>query len=110
VALAASAQEAAPELEFEVASIKPAAPSDFDRIPMPLPIRRTCSTPDPVRFLCTHMSLRELTVAAFGIMDYQLTGPGWMSNAKFDIVAKLVFYTILAEVVHFQQVAILKTA
>jgi uncharacterized protein (TIGR03435 family) len=88
-ALAVSAQEAAPEPQFEVASIKPSAPSDFDRIPMPMPIRRTCSTRDPVRFNCTHMSLRDLTVAAYGIMDYQLTGPGWMSDAKFDIVAKV---------------------
>ena len=87
--LAAPAQEAAPEPQFEVASLKPAAPSDFDRIPMPIPLRRTCSTPDPVRFNCTHMSLRELTVAAYGIMDYQLTGPGWMSDQKFDIVAKV---------------------
>lgn len=88
-AFAVSAQEAAPDPQFEVASVKPAAPSDFDRIPMPMPIRMTCRTPDPVRFNCTHMSLRDLTVEAYGIMDYQLTGPAWMGTAKFDIVAKV---------------------
>jgi uncharacterized protein (TIGR03435 family) len=88
-AVAAHAQDAAPEPQFEVASVKPAAPSDFDRIPMPMPIRLTCSTRDPVRFACTHMSLRDLVVEAYGIMNYQLTGPGWMSAQKFDIVAKV---------------------
>jgi uncharacterized protein (TIGR03435 family) len=90
-AFAAPGQEAvpAPELHFEAASLKPAAPSGLDRIPMAMPIRMRCVIRDPVRFVCRRMSLRDLTVEAYGIMDYQLTGPGWMSDAKFDIAAKV---------------------
>ncbi len=90
-AFAAPGQEAvpAPELQFEAASLKPAEPSGLDHIPMRMPIRLRCAMRDPVRYVCRHMSLRDLTVEAYGIMDYQLTGPGWMGNAKFDITAKV---------------------
>jgi uncharacterized protein (TIGR03435 family) len=98
-AFTVSGQEAvpAPEPEFEAASLKPAAPSDFDRMPMPMPIRMRCGIRDPVRFVCTRMSLRDLTVEAYEIMDYQLTGPGWMSDAKFDVAAKVPAGTTLEQ-------------
>jgi len=33
-------------------------------------------------------SLWNLVVAAYGIKDYQLSGPDWMKSAHFDVVAK----------------------
>ena len=33
-------------------------------------------------------SLWNLIVAAYGIKDYQLTAPGWMKSAYFDVAAK----------------------
>jgi hypothetical protein len=52
-AFAAPGQEAvpAPEPQFEAASLKPAAPSDFDRIAMRMPIRMRCVIRNPVRFV-----------------------------------------------------------
>jgi len=86
-AFASPAQETTPAPEFEAASIKPAAPSVFDRFPAS--VKLPCYNPDPSRFECHSYSLRDLLLNAYGIADYQLSGPDWMSLAKFDIVAKL---------------------
>jgi len=87
-AFTAPAQDAALAPEFEAATIKPAAPSVFDRMPPGL-VMRACNTPDPIRFECTSFSLRDLLLIAYGIGDHQLSAPEWMNAARFDIVAKL---------------------
>jgi uncharacterized protein (TIGR03435 family) len=35
-----------------------------------------------------NMSLRSLIQMAYGIRDFQLVGPGWLSSTSFDIAAK----------------------
>ena len=36
----------------------------------------------------TNMSLRSLIVMAYGMKDYQVEGPDWLSSERFDIAAK----------------------
>jgi uncharacterized protein (TIGR03435 family) len=77
---------------FEVASIRPAAPLDFAKIkalsesggqfPMGPHV-------DAIRALYTNMTLRELAANAWSMKPDQVTGPDWLDNPRFDIVAKM---------------------
>jgi len=40
-----------------------------------------------------NMSLRSIITMAYKLRDYQLTGPDWLRNEHFDIVAKAKFGT-----------------
>jgi uncharacterized protein (TIGR03435 family) len=60
----------------------------------------------------TNVSLRRLVQRAYGIQDFELVGPDWMANVKFDIAAKyppgestndqrnLMLQTLLAQQFH----------
>ena len=76
----ASAQPAAPP-SFEVASVKPAAPCcaagqwrgnqiGADRIDL------------------QYATLRSCVSLAYGVKSYQVAGPDWLNDVRFDIVAK----------------------
>jgi uncharacterized protein (TIGR03435 family) len=80
--LCAQAQD--PSLQFEVASIKPAPPPDPSG--MRVSVR---GGPGTSLFRCENCSLSTLIENAFGIQDYQLSGPDWMQNTRFDISAKI---------------------
>src|SRR5260370_41189619 len=36
----------------------------------------------------TNVSLRDFIKWAYGVKDYQVTGPDWLASQRFDIVAK----------------------
>jgi uncharacterized protein (TIGR03435 family) len=66
--------------QFEVASIKPAAPDAQGMWIRPSP---------GGRLTITNMSLKELIVFAWRVQPYQVSGgPQWIDSARFDIVAK----------------------
>lgn len=67
---------------FDVASVKPAAPQEMGRIMM-----RVGGDPGMVDY--KSVSLRLLLTRAFGVKDYQIVGPDWMSTAMFDVQARL---------------------
>jgi len=69
----------APRLEFEVASIKPAA---F------IKGGETMSV-DAGRLEYSNVALRDCIRVAYRIKDYQVSGPDWLASTRFDIVAKL---------------------
>ena len=76
VILPAAAQRPA----FEVASIKPGIPESH--------LIRSVITPGG-RLRAENVSLRTLIEDAYQILPIQLTGgPGWMDDAKFEILAK----------------------
>src|ERR1017187_5176313 len=84
-ALSAQVPAAVPggsKLEFEVASVKAAAPmtGGFMRIGMRV---------DAGRMDYANVSLKDCIRTAYGLSDYQISGPDWLSGARFDIVAKL---------------------
>lgn len=87
---AASAQTP-PKLAFEVASVKPAAALDIAKLQaavqgggqLPLGPHMGAS-----RAEFKYMALKELIALAYKVKGYQISGPDWMGELRFDIVAK----------------------
>src|SRR5215470_13354868 len=71
----ASAQQAAPKKSFEVASIKPSAPLDPQK--MLSGQQRVGMKMDDGRVDIENWSLLELLNAAYKVSPTRLTGPGW---------------------------------
>ncbi len=89
VPAAALAQSNTPsaKLEFEVASVKPAAPQADGRVFVGR--QGGPGTPDPGRVTYTNVSLKNLITMAYDLKPYQVTGPDWLETERFDIQAKL---------------------
>src|SRR5581483_445011 len=77
--VAAPAQSEA-RSEFEVASIKPAAPDARGQWIRTLPGGRVN---------ITNMSLKEMIVLTYRIQPFQISGgPPWLDSTRYDVVAK----------------------
>jgi uncharacterized protein (TIGR03435 family) len=72
---------------FEVASIKPSPPPDGRG--STVGCHGGPGKPDPVRWSCTNMSLSSLLTLGYGLKRYELSGPAWMDDARFDVNATL---------------------
>jgi uncharacterized protein (TIGR03435 family) len=70
--------QVAPPLAFDVASVKPTPPS--------APWREAKAGVDRIDFPGT--TLRYNIAFAYGVKEYQISGPPWLADAKFDILAK----------------------
>jgi len=81
-ACAAFGQSADAPLSFEVASIKPAAPVVDGRLMIRM-------GGDPGRLDYNNVSIKDLMRQAYGVKDYQISGPDWMASTRFDVLAKL---------------------
>jgi uncharacterized protein (TIGR03435 family) len=93
-ALQAAAQQSDPE--FEVASIKPAAPLEGAMAAMrngPMADNIFCNggpgTPDPGRFTCSGATLKQLLIRSSKLKAYQIQGPAWIATERYDIQAKV---------------------
>jgi uncharacterized protein (TIGR03435 family) len=75
------AQTAPPPTRFDAASIKPAAPQPAGRIMIGLHA-------DPGRLTITNMSLRDMIQDAYTLKPYQLVGPAWLDDQRFDVSAE----------------------
>ena len=73
------------KLEFEVASVKLAAPQTGGRIFVGR--QGGPGTPDPGRVTFTNTALKQLITLAYDLKPYQLTGPDWLDTERFDILA-----------------------
>src|SRR5215469_17481113 len=88
IAVAAFGQDAA---TFEVATIKPSAPLDTPKMMAaiqsgePMPIGPHVGA-HGAQYL--YMNLKSLIVHAYQIKPYQVSGPDWLEQQRFDIVAK----------------------
>jgi uncharacterized protein (TIGR03435 family) len=81
--IAAVASAAAAQPEFEVASVKPAAPvSGHFQYHMTMKV-------DAAMVDISNASLTDLIRTAYRVNSYQISGPDWMAAQKFDVVAKL---------------------
>jgi uncharacterized protein (TIGR03435 family) len=81
IPLVAVAQTTPPRLEFEVASIRPAAPMDASvKIGMHI---------DGAQVRFTDLTVRECMRIAWEVKNYQIVGPDWVGSDRFDIAAKL---------------------
>lgn len=72
-------------LTFEVASVKPASGGDPDSLYHGGPPRVSAT-----RFEFRDTSLAGLIAWAYGIRSDQITGPGWLQDARFDVVANML--------------------
>lgn len=77
---------------FEVASIKPAAPLDMAKLAAAVQngqMPKIGAHVDANQAEYTYLDLKSLIALAYGVKPYQITGPDWIANTRFDIVAKL---------------------
>jgi len=68
---------------FEVASVKTAAPGT--RYAM----RGGPGGSDPGQITYTRVTLRSMLTKAYGIEGYQLAGPSWIEQERYDVAAKV---------------------
>jgi uncharacterized protein (TIGR03435 family) len=80
----ALAAQTKPRLEFEVASIRPAAAIDATNASVKIGIHI-----DGAQIRFTSLSLRDCMRYAWEVKDYQISGPDWVAADRWDIVAKL---------------------
>jgi uncharacterized protein (TIGR03435 family) len=76
--LAAALAFAALGQEFEAVSVKPNNSGSGS----------SHSSSDQGMLRATNLSLRNLIVTAYGMKDYQVEGPDWLSSERFDVTAK----------------------
>src|SRR5580658_10452954 len=72
---------------FEVASVKPTPPANATR-----PRGRFTGGPgskDPERIDVQAYSMLGLLLTAYDVKDYQISGPSWIKDTRFDIQAKV---------------------
>ena len=84
---AAFAQDAGHSPEFEVASVKLAAPQTGDGVFVG--VRGGPGTQDATRITYVNLSLRNLLTEAYRVRAYQVTGPDWIDTERYDITAKV---------------------
>jgi len=78
----ASAQGQSEKPTFEVASIKPSDPNPENTLWIGME-----ANPGTVRF--TNITLRDCIRAAYRVRDFQVQGPDWIRDARYEITAKL---------------------
>ena len=81
-AIPAFAQTA--KLEFDAATVKPAAPLTGRGAPRGGP-----GTADPGRVNYTSLSVKNLLMTAYSLPVNQVLGPAWIDSERYDIVAKV---------------------
>ena len=88
ISMPVSAQSAA----FEVATIKPSAPLDPNAIAAQVragKMPRFGALVEGDRADYRYMSLKDLIANAYRVLPYQVDGPDWMAQQRFDIVATM---------------------
>jgi uncharacterized protein (TIGR03435 family) len=92
LALAASTAFAQTKPAFDVATIKLSPPMDQAKLLAAMqsggrmPIGAFVESQ---RAEYLYLNLKDLMSYAYGVKPYQITGPDWMPNVRFDIVAKM---------------------
>ena len=77
----------APQLAFEVASIKPSG--DIQALVASGKMPNFMPKIDDSQVNVHFMSLEQLIVMAYEVKQYQVSGPDWIKTTRFDIEAKL---------------------
>src|SRR5579884_3736157 len=72
---------------FEAAVVKPAAPPTNGFLAV-----RMAGGPghgDPAQLNYMNVTLRDVITVAYAVKSYQVSGPDWLTSARFDITAKI---------------------
>jgi bla regulator protein blaR1 len=72
---------------FEVASVKPAAPSSGGRVRSSM--RGGPGTTDADRIIFTNVTLMSVLLRAYDVKSYQTAGPAWLASERYDITATI---------------------
>ncbi len=86
-AVAVLAQTTPDKLTFEVASVKAADLPGGG--PMMMGMRGGPGTSDPGQATFSNVTQRLLLAKAYGVQDYQISGPGWLDTERYQIVVKV---------------------
>ncbi len=78
--LSAAAQQPETSRSFEVASIRPGAAAEAEMIPIRMRVERS-------RIHYVNASLRDCIRVAYGVKQFQISGPEWL-GARFNIEAR----------------------
>jgi uncharacterized protein (TIGR03435 family) len=79
-------------LAFDVATIKPSAPLDFAKLRADMQAGkppRLGPHVDAARAEYIYMTLKQLIAIAWHVKEYQIEGPDWLGEQRFDIEATL---------------------
>jgi uncharacterized protein (TIGR03435 family) len=88
----AAPQAAADKLEFDVASVRPSAPLDMQKVAADMQAGKMPNFGihlNGLRAEFNYLTLRDLIMVAYKVKTYQITGPDWLNNQHFDIVARM---------------------
>jgi len=75
-------------LTFDVAAIKPAAPLNLAEIAQGK-IPKVGMTVEGTRVDIGYMSMADLLRTAYEVKPFQISGPDWINNERFDITARM---------------------
>jgi uncharacterized protein (TIGR03435 family) len=84
---AAFGQAAGGPLQFEAASVKRSVPPGNGRVLVGG--RGGPGSADPGRVVYSFMPLKALLAIAYGVKQYQISGPNWLESERYDIVATI---------------------
>ncbi|MFP5209113.1 MAG: TIGR03435 family protein [Acidobacteriota bacterium] len=86
------AQTTPGKLAFEVATVRPSAPLDMQKLAAEIQagkMPRLGAHVDAARAEYFYFPLRNLIAYAYNVKAYQVMGPAWMATERFDIEAKI---------------------
>jgi uncharacterized protein (TIGR03435 family) len=75
------------QVSFEVASVKPSAARGFS--PNLMGMRGGPGTADPGQIAYAGVILKNILLNAYEVDSYQVSGPGWLDQERYDILAKV---------------------
>jgi uncharacterized protein (TIGR03435 family) len=76
-------------LAFEVASVKPSPPVKPGERVYFGPARGGPGTPDPGQITWTYARFFDLLMTAYDVKNYQISGPAWLENERYDVIARV---------------------
>ena len=88
-ASAATYAQTPAQLEFEVASVKPSPPPDPSGRVFFGPPRGGPGTRDPGQITWANATLLNVLTTAYNITTLQIVAPDWISNERYDLIAKV---------------------
>lgn len=79
-------------MEFDVASVKPSAPLDMQKLGAEIQAGKMPNFGlhiNGLRVEFNYSTLRDVIVTAYKVKPVQVTGPAWLTTEHYDIVAKM---------------------
>jgi uncharacterized protein (TIGR03435 family) len=83
----------APPPAFDAATVKRSAPDS----------RGSNMRANPGRLTCTNVPLKQYVVSAWSLKDYQVTGPDWIADERYDLSATMPAGTPTGDVLSMLQ-------